>query len=155
MEHFGLGAYQQFHISTDRILRFSPYSSTFDSFQLVFPSIFQDPAVFIFLSLSIPAPFHPPAMFMRSFSPLTPSNLALSHYVSLFIPYSRCAPCLYSPPNCSDCYFHALASSVVCSIRLSVSNSSELPVLRPLCLTAKQRPRESTEKNGMMGRRND
>lgn len=140
MKHFGLGAYQQFHISTERILRFSPYSSTFDSFQLFFPSIFQDPAIFIFLSPSIPAPFHPPAMFMCSFSPLTPSHLALSHYVSLFIPYSRCAPCLCSPPNCSDCCFHALASSVVHSIRRSVLNSSELPVLRHLCLTAKQRP---------------
>ncbi len=110
-------------------------------FPAVFTSIFQDPAIFIFVSPSIPAPFYPPAMYMCSYSPLTPSHLALSHYVSLFIPYSRCAPCLCSPPNCSDCCFHALSCSFHSSFSVEfqwAASSSELPV-------------PCVEKNGMMG----
>lgn len=148
MKHFCLGAFQEFHISTERILRFSPYSSTFESFQLFFPLF---PRILPFFSSS-----H--LLYLLLFIhlrgscahfPIQRLLILLSHSVNLFSLYSRCAPCLCSPPNCSDCCFHVFASSVVCAIRLSVSNSSELPVL------PQQNNVLRTEKNRMVGWGND
>lgn len=147
MKHFGLRAYQQFHISTERILRFLPYSSTFDSFQLFFSSIFQDPAVLssshlLFLLLFIHLPCscaHFPLQHL-----LILRSLILS--VCLFLIPDVHLVCVLLQIVLIVVFMHS-PLQLFCSIRLSVSNSSELPVLRPLCLTAK-RPKHREKRDG-------
>lgn len=117
MKHFGLGAYQQFHISTERILRFSPYSSTFDSFQLFFPSIFQDPAIFnlplAFYSCSFSSTCHVHVLIFpfntfssRSLS-LCQSVYSLFQMYTLFVFSSKLLWLLFSCTRLVSCSFHS------------------------------------------------
>jgi len=90
---WGLPAVSHFHWNHFKILTIFFH---FWVFPAVLPSIFQDPAVFIFLSSSFPAPFHPPAMFMCSFSHSTPPHLALSFCQSVYSLFQMCTLFVFS-----------------------------------------------------------
>jgi len=85
-----LPAVSHFHWMRFKIL------TIFWVFPAVLPSIFQDPAVFRFLSSSLPASFHPPARFMCSFSHSTPPHLALSFCQSVYSLFQMCSLFVFS-----------------------------------------------------------
>lgn len=159
MKHFGLRAFQQFHISTKRIWGFSPFSSTFESFQLFFPLIswivrFLSFSHLLFLLFCIHLPWSS-AQFPAQHLLIPPSlSFCQSVYSSfqiciVFVFCSKLLWLLFSCIHPFSCLFHS------CAFFKKVIYYGWIPVSYQFwCLYASwQYYLPSTEINGLMGGR--